>query len=524
MPGFGDTHLTVEETHAEIAKCVSLSAPGPHAFLLVVPVGRYTDSEDQAVCQLTKIFGEDAVLHHTIVLFTRGDDLEDMTIEEYLTETAPAGLKALIERSGGRYHVFNNKDPYNSKQIQELLFKVDNLVKQSGFYSSVMFLEAESAIREEQTRMLRERQPSEDQGEDSSMEGENKLPKRRKQDLEPNQSEDSGLRVERWTEERKGNPFFLLRENFRGRRRGENSVVSRRRSLRSSLSRIRREAALSPKVLERIKILVASGATGMAVGAVFGAAVPLAAAAGASLVGNSVGFAASQFAGMSVAGGTGIGKAVGAIVAAASGKTAVAFSAATGVVVGGSIGAVAGTEAPSPQEGALDALHQVSLIGASAVGVAAGVGCVLGAGAALGAALEGTSCSAAALGGAGAEAADAGSVAAAQGSLTSALAEHAVASTGSVSAGTSQGALVAAENVAATVPAVAGAGSELTGSAVATTSRLLSAVAEIGKAAAGIALAGGLVVKVVKEKVRNCAGTTETSYTEKSSYEVSWNK
>ncbi|XP_024128700.1 uncharacterized protein LOC112146880 [Oryzias melastigma] len=523
MPGFGDTHLTVEETHAEIAKCVSLSAPGPHAFLLVVPVGRYTDSEDQAVCQLTRIFGEDAVLHHTIVLFTRGDDLEDMTIEEYL-KTAPVALKALIERCGGRYHVFNNKDPNNSEQIQKLLLKVDTLVKQSdgGFYSNMMFLEAESAIREEQTRMLRERQPAEDQG---SVEGENKLPKRRKQDLEPNQSEDSGLRVERWTEERKGSPFLLLRENFRGRRQGGNGVVSRRQSLRSSLSRIRREAALSPKVLERIKILVASGATGMAVGAVFGAAVPLAAAAGASLVGNSVGFAASQLAGISAAGGTGIGKAVGAIVAAASGKTAVALSAATGVVVGGSIGAVAGTEAPSPQEGALDALHQVSLIGASAVGVAAGVGCSLGAGAALGAALEGTGCGAAALGGAEAAAvgaADAGSVAAAQGSL--AVAEHAVASAGSVSAGTNQGALVAAQSVSANVPAVAGAGSELTGSAVATTSRLLSAVAEIGKAAAGIALAGGLVVKVVKEKVRSRAGTAETSYSEKSSYEVYFNK
>ena len=125
MPGFGDTHLSVEQIHAEIAKCVSLSAPGPHAFLLVVPVGRYTDSENQAVCELSKIFGEDAVRHHTVVLFTRGDDLEGLGIEEYLRETAPAGLKALIDRCGGRYHVLNNKDPSNMVQVQELLLKVD---------------------------------------------------------------------------------------------------------------------------------------------------------------------------------------------------------------------------------------------------------------------------------------------------------------------------------------------------------------------------------------------------------------
>uniref|UniRef100_A0A8C8DXF0 AIG1-type G domain-containing protein n=1 Tax=Oryzias sinensis TaxID=183150 RepID=A0A8C8DXF0_9TELE len=521
MPGFGDTHLTEEETHAEIAKCISISAPGPHAFLLVVPVERYTHCEDRAVCQLIKIFGEAAVLHHTIILFTRGDDLENMTIEDYL-ETAPDGLKALIARCGGRYHVFNNKDANNSVQIQKLLLKVDKLVKQSnrGFYSSEMFLEAEAAIRDEQTRMLKERGPADDSDQD-----ENTLPKRRKQDLEPNHREESSFRVERWTEERRGNPFSPLRGNVRGRHQGGSSAVSQRRTLRSSLSRIRREAALSPKVLEKIKILVASGATGMAVGAAFGAAVPLAAAAGASLVGSSVGFAASQLAGMSVAGGTGIGKAVGAIVAAASGKTAVALGAATGVVVGGSIGAVAGTEAPGPQEGALDALQQVSLVGASAVGVAAGLGCTLGAGAALGAALEGSSFSAAALSGAetaAVGAADAGSAAAAQ--LTTAVAEHAAASAGTISAGTHHGALAVAQDLAANVPVVARTGSELQGCGVATTSRLLNAVAEIGKAAAGFALAGGLVVKVVKEKVRSCTGTAGTNYSEKSSYEVYWNK
>uniref|UniRef100_A0A3Q3VUL9 AIG1-type G domain-containing protein n=1 Tax=Mola mola TaxID=94237 RepID=A0A3Q3VUL9_MOLML len=159
MPGFGDTHLSVEQTHAEIAKCVSLSAPGPHAFLLVIPIGRYTESENQAACELTKIFGEDALRHHTLVLFTMGDNLEDTEIEEYLRGTAPAGLKALIDTCGGRYHVFNNKDPSNSVQVKELLMKVDDIVRQTseGFYTSAMFLEAEAVIREEQRRMLRER-------------------------------------------------------------------------------------------------------------------------------------------------------------------------------------------------------------------------------------------------------------------------------------------------------------------------------------------------------------------------------
>lgn len=543
MPGFGDTHLSVEQIHAEVAKCVALSAPGPHSFLLVVPIGRYTDNENQAVCELAKIFGEDAVFHHTVVLFTRGDDLEGMGIEEYLNYTAPAGLRALIDRCGGRYHVLNNKDTSNTAQVRELLVKVDSMVKQTnrGFYTDTVFLEAEAAIREEQKRMVRERGQAEGKDQEGSncrMEEQAKLVKKGKCDLESDMAGSSqrGLqelrrrefgrgseddfRVERWAEERKGNPLSLLRDQIRGRNQSRSRGVSRRQSLRSSLNRLRREAALSPKVLERVKILVAAGATGMAVGAVFGAAAPLAAAAGASLVGNSVGFAAGQLAGMSVAGGTGIGKAVGAIVVAASGKTAVALGAATGGVLGGSVGAIASAEACSPGEGALDALSQVSVIGASAVGLAAGMGCAMGAGSALGAALEG----AAALGGAETAATAAG---VAQGSLASAA------------TGTTQCAAALAHEMAANVPAAGGAACGVTGPSVTTvasrvasdpwgtvsaTTRILSAVAEIGKAAAGIALAGGLVVKVVKEKVRSGTGTSEASYSEKNSYEIYWNK
>ncbi|XP_060946723.1 GTPase IMAP family member 4-like [Limanda limanda] len=166
MPGFGDTHLGREEINEEIAKCVCLSAPGPHAFLLVVPLGRYTDNVNQAVGEMSKIFGEEALRHHTLVLFTRGDDLEGMGIEEFLRKTAPPGLEALIDRCGSRYHVLNNKDPSNSEQVKELLMKVDMMVRQTttGFYTNEMYLEADPAIREEQKRMLRKRGEGKERG------------------------------------------------------------------------------------------------------------------------------------------------------------------------------------------------------------------------------------------------------------------------------------------------------------------------------------------------------------------------
>lgn len=85
-----------------------------------------------------------------------GDDL-DGTIEDLL-QKVPCKLRDLTHRCGGRYHVFNNKDPSYSVQVKELINKVEKMAKQTnkGCYSNPAFSEVEAAIREEQERRLRE--------------------------------------------------------------------------------------------------------------------------------------------------------------------------------------------------------------------------------------------------------------------------------------------------------------------------------------------------------------------------------
>ncbi|XP_035254781.1 uncharacterized protein LOC118217090 [Anguilla anguilla] len=555
MPGFGDTRLGAEQTRAEIARCVVLTAPGPHAFLLVVQLGRFTEDEARVAGEMAQIFGEGALRNHTVVLFTRGDELEGRGIEEYLRGTAPEELRSLLERCGGRYHVLNNRDPADRQQVQRLLEKVERMLEDSGgaFYTSDMFREAEEAIRAEQERIMKERgeEVEEEEGEEEgAVATEVNLSKRRKCDLEeegggaqrkagPRKRDlegqqdvlgpSEGWRVGQWSGEERSDPWSLFGarghdwgERWRRRRGGNGRMVSRRQAFRSALGRFRREAVLSEKVLFKVKILVAAGATGMAVGAAFGAAAPLAAAAGASVVGNALGLAAGQLAGVSVAGGVGVGKAVGAIVAAAAGKTAVALGAATGGVLGGSVGALAGAEANSPGEAAVEALAQVGMIGATAVGVAAGVGGAMGAGVALGAMLEGTAAGSAALTGA----ESVGGVVHSVGSVA-VTGPQAAATGGSVSGVLQATGAAAAEGVVTTSPVAQSAlatGGGVAGAleTVGATARIMTAVAEIGKAAAGIALAGGLVVKVVKEKIRS--GSSDSGYTERKSYEIYWNK
>ncbi|XP_041922764.1 GTPase IMAP family member 9-like [Alosa sapidissima] len=123
-PGLFDTELDNEETQRELTNCISLVLPGPHVFLLLIAINRFTQEERQAVDIIKKTFGGNSI-KYTIVLFTRGDDL-DKSIEEFWGKSH---LTNMIEQCGKRYHVFdNNKTVEDRTQVSTLLDKIDIMV------------------------------------------------------------------------------------------------------------------------------------------------------------------------------------------------------------------------------------------------------------------------------------------------------------------------------------------------------------------------------------------------------------
>lgn len=158
-PGLYDTKLSNDEVKQEMVKCISLMSPGPHVFLLVVQIGRFTQEERDTVDLIREFFGKNSV-HFIILVFTRGDDLQDQTVESYIEEANDDYMNELIESCGGRYHVFNNKDGKNHRQVTELLNKIDTMVKKNGAqcYTTDMFQEAERAIQKEVQRILQEKE------------------------------------------------------------------------------------------------------------------------------------------------------------------------------------------------------------------------------------------------------------------------------------------------------------------------------------------------------------------------------
>ncbi|XP_071264678.1 GTPase IMAP family member 9-like, partial [Salvelinus alpinus] len=153
-PGVFDTNCTKRGAIIEISKCISLSAPGPHVFLIVIQVGRFTPEEKETVKIIQTTFGEQAE-KYTMVLFTHGDQLGETSIENYLKQSQD--LQRFIEQCRGGYHVFNNKGQ-NPSQVTELLEKINKMIRRNGgsHYTNEMFQEAERAIREEEERIRKE--------------------------------------------------------------------------------------------------------------------------------------------------------------------------------------------------------------------------------------------------------------------------------------------------------------------------------------------------------------------------------
>ncbi|XP_051735099.1 interferon-induced very large GTPase 1-like [Ctenopharyngodon idella] len=155
-PGLFDTKLSQEEIQREISNCISMILPGPHVFLLVIPVGRFTQEAENTVMRIQESFGEHSLMY-TIVLFTRGDDLKEKnkTIEEFLGKPGSA-LMNLVGQCGNRYHVFNNNETGDREQVSTLLQKINDMVTANGgsYYSCKMFRQMEREKQERKEKML----------------------------------------------------------------------------------------------------------------------------------------------------------------------------------------------------------------------------------------------------------------------------------------------------------------------------------------------------------------------------------
>uniref|UniRef100_A0A3P9D0G7 AIG1-type G domain-containing protein n=1 Tax=Maylandia zebra TaxID=106582 RepID=A0A3P9D0G7_9CICH len=170
-PGFFDTGRSEEDMKPNILQCIVECAPGPHAFLIVLKVEKFTDHEKSVIENMFQHFSKE-VLRYAVILFTHGDQLlEEMKIEEFVSQSKC--LADLIQKCGRRCHVIDNKywnneakNEYRSNkfQVEQLLKTIDDIVMENkgGYYTNEILQAIDTEIQKEAERIRQESGSSEE--------------------------------------------------------------------------------------------------------------------------------------------------------------------------------------------------------------------------------------------------------------------------------------------------------------------------------------------------------------------------
>uniref|UniRef100_A0AAY5EXW9 GTPase IMAP family member 8 n=1 Tax=Electrophorus electricus TaxID=8005 RepID=A0AAY5EXW9_ELEEL len=117
--------LSLEEVRQDVERCVRLSAPGPHAFLLVIPAKQSAGEIRYILEKMEEIFGE-RCWWFTMVLFTVFGELQDDILEELFAGSPE--VMGLVEKSGNRFHMLNIMENGNKVRVLRLLEKIDEML------------------------------------------------------------------------------------------------------------------------------------------------------------------------------------------------------------------------------------------------------------------------------------------------------------------------------------------------------------------------------------------------------------
>nr|XP_040046422.1 uncharacterized protein LOC120827526 [Gasterosteus aculeatus aculeatus] len=102
-PGWSRDLTVPDMIREEVKRGVSMCSPGPHTFLIAVPLSQsFTKADYEAVVEVLTPFGE-RVWRHCMVMFTWAEWLNNRSIEEHIAAEGKA-LRKLVEQCGFRYH------------------------------------------------------------------------------------------------------------------------------------------------------------------------------------------------------------------------------------------------------------------------------------------------------------------------------------------------------------------------------------------------------------------------------------
>lgn len=134
-PGISNEVMSNRELFEELMKLTVMASPGPHAFIFVVQLGRFSEADCALLEKLSKFFGSDAS-KYSMVLFTHGDKLKGNPVQDLMQSNSH--VSKLLSLCANRYCVFDNEKRENRLQVRSLLDKIDEMVtaNKEKYYTS----------------------------------------------------------------------------------------------------------------------------------------------------------------------------------------------------------------------------------------------------------------------------------------------------------------------------------------------------------------------------------------------------
>uniref|UniRef100_A0A8D2BEM9 GTPase, IMAP family member 1 n=1 Tax=Sciurus vulgaris TaxID=55149 RepID=A0A8D2BEM9_SCIVU len=155
---FGPDVHRADPACVQRARCYLLSAPGPHALLLVTPLGRFTAQDQQALREAKELFGP-GVVARVVLVFTRREDLAGGSVHDYVRCTENRALRELVAECEGRVCALDNRATGSEReaQVEQLLGLVEGLVRRhrGGHYTNEEYRLAQALQAAEPEERLR---------------------------------------------------------------------------------------------------------------------------------------------------------------------------------------------------------------------------------------------------------------------------------------------------------------------------------------------------------------------------------
>ncbi|XP_032392729.1 GTPase IMAP family member 4 [Etheostoma spectabile] len=155
-PNIFDKDISQTKRKMELRRSKCLCIPGPHAFLVVFDMEKISPNEIKTPKLLRERFGRHCP-RHCMVLLAYDGNLEGADLEDRV-QKSDWPLKELIEKFGGRFHVFS-KNWRDCSHERLLLQKIERMVASlgGGYFSSSSFQKAEECVRKEEKRLMKQR-------------------------------------------------------------------------------------------------------------------------------------------------------------------------------------------------------------------------------------------------------------------------------------------------------------------------------------------------------------------------------